>query len=316
MKIKLYGTRGSTAISNPNSVIYGGNTTNLRIYSDCIPKDTLLAVDAGTGFLPMSMDGLKEWGKKNVTILFTHYHHDHTQGLFLSPYLFIKDINLRLIGPIDTGVWPKKMIQTLVRPPYFPVHYKEIESHLSYEWFDFLQTVVIIYHPIGGQKTITKKAYETILKDGAQLKMGKTAVSIKECLVISMHKSNHPEHTVSYRFEEKPTGKTFVFMTDHENQDGLSHSLRDHIIGADFLVMDSQYTKEQYEKSTAGFGHGTPDYCARIAKEVWVKMLWLTHHDPTSTDADVDNITKSAIKYAADPTMIIFTVKDYQEIEL
>lgn len=45
-------------------------------------------------------------------------------------------------------------------------------------------------------------------------------------------------------------------------------------------------------------------------------MLWLTHHDPTSTDADVDNITKSAIKYAADPTMIIFTVKDYQEIEL
>jgi hypothetical protein len=106
------------------------------------------------------------------------------------------------------------------------------------------------------------------LKDNAQLKMGKTSVSIKECLVISMHKSNHPEHTVSYRFEEKPTEKTFVFMTDHENQDGLSHSLRDYLVGADFLIMDAQYTKERYEKSTAGFGHGTPDYCARIAKEV------------------------------------------------
>jgi hypothetical protein len=42
----------------------------------------------------------------------------------------------------------------------------------------------------------------------------------------------------------------------------------------------------------------------------------LTHHDPNSTDADVDNIAKSAIEYAADSTMNIFAVKDYQEIEL
>lgn len=316
MKIKFYGTRGSTPISNPNSILYWWNTTSLRVFSECLPKDTLLAIDAWTGFVPMSMDGLKEWWKTNVTILFTHYHHDHTQWLFLSPYLFIKNINLKLIGPVDTWVWPKKMIQTLVKPPYFPVHYKEIESHLLYEWFDFLQTVVIIFHPIWWQKTITKKEYEILVKEWNHLKIWKFSVSLNECLVILMHKSNHPEHTISYRFEEKPTGKTFVFMTDHENQDGLSNSLKSYLNGADFLVMDSQYTKERYEKATAWFWHGTPDYCARIAKEVGIKKLWLTHHDPNSTDKDVDAITQTAIDYANDPEMNIFAVADYQEIEI
>lgn len=316
MKIKFYWTRGSTPISNKNSIIYWWNTTSLRVFSECLPKNTLLSIDAWTWFVPMSTDALKEWWKSNVTILFTHYHHDHTQWLFLSPYLFIKNINLKLIWPIDTWVWPKKMIQTLVKPPYFPVHYKEVESHITYEWFEFLQTVVIIYHPIWWQKTISKREYEIILKEQNQLKFWKTSVSINECLVILMHKSNHPEHTVSYRFEEKPTWKTFIFMTDHENQDWLSNSLRSYLTWADFLVMDSQYTKERYEKATAWFWHWTPDYCARIAKEVWIKKLWLTHHDPNSTDIDVDNITKTAIEYADSPDMDIFAVKDYQEIEL
>jgi hypothetical protein len=40
-------------------------------------------------------------------------------------------------------------------------------------------------------------------------------------------------------------------MTDHENEDGLSKSLRIYLTGADFLVMDSQYTKERYENATA-----------------------------------------------------------------
>jgi hypothetical protein len=59
--------------------------------------------------------------------------------------------------------------------------------------------------------------------------MGKISVSIDECLVVFMHKSHHPEHTVSYRIEERPTGKTFIFMTDHENEDGLSKSLRNYL---------------------------------------------------------------------------------------
>lgn len=316
MKVKFYWTRGSTPISNPNSIIYWWNTTNLRVYSDCLPKDTLLSVDAGTWFMPMSIDWIKEWWKTKVTVLFTHYHHDHTQWLLLSPYLFNKSIDLKLFWPIDSWVWPQKMIQTLVIPPYFPVHYKEIESHIIYEWFDFLQTVILVFHPDWWQKTITKKEYEMVEKNKEQIKFWKKSFDLNECLVIHMHKSNHPEHTVSYRFEEKTTWKVFVFMTDHENQDWLPNSLRNYLTWADLLVMDSQYTKEKYEKATSWFWHWTPDYCAKIAKEVWIKNLWLTHHDPLSTDIDVENIAKSAIEYADDKSMNIFAVRDYQEIEI
>lgn len=316
MKVKFYWTRWSTPISNPKSIIYWGNTTSLRIYSECLPKWTLLSIDAGTWFVPMSSDALKEWWIKDVFILFTHYHHDHTQWLFLSPFLFIKNINLKLIWPVDTWVWPKKMIQSLVKPPYFPVHYKEIESHLSYEWFDFLNTVVVLFHPICWQKTISKANYESTIKEWTQIKIWKLSVSINECLVIFMHKSHHPEHTVSYRIEEKPTWKVFIFMTDHENEDWFSNSLKNYLTWADLLIMDSQYTKEKYENATAWFWHGTPDYCSRIAKEVWIKKLWLTHHDPNSTDDDIKNIENIAIEFANDSTMQIFAVKDYDEIDI
>ncbi|MBS8121479.1 MBL fold metallo-hydrolase [Candidatus Vampirococcus lugosii] len=316
MRVKVYGTRGSTPVSNSESIIYGGNTTNLRIYSECLSPGTILSIDAGSGFLPMSMDVMKEGGVENVYVLFTHYHHDHTQGLFLSPFLFMKNLNVKLIGPIDTGVGPKKMIQTLFKPPFFPVHYKEIKSNLSYEGYEFVSTLIIVFHPKYGQKTISKSIYYNILKDNSQLKIGNASVLIDECLLIFMHKSNHPEHTVAYRIEERPTGKVFVFLTDHENEYGLSSSLREFLLGVDFLIMDSQYTIERYEKATVGFGHATPDYCARIAKEVGIKKMGLTHHDPNSKDKDIEDIVQTAIDYADDENIEIFGVKDYQEEEI
>jgi hypothetical protein len=81
-----------------------------------------------------------------------------------------------------------------------------------------------------------------------------------------MIKTAHPEHTISYRFEERPTGKTFVFLTDHENTDGISNALRDHISGADLFIGDAQYDRPTYEARTAGYGHGTGEYVTRLGE--------------------------------------------------
>jgi hypothetical protein len=63
-----------------------------------------------------------------------------------------------------------------------------------------------------------------------------------------MFKINHPENTICYRFFENPTGRSFTFVTDHENQDGVSLDFQDFLHKSDFLAMDCQYSREDYDK--------------------------------------------------------------------
>lgn len=315
MKVKFYGTRGSTPVSDPDSIKYGGNTTCLRVFSDCLPENSALGIDGGTGVVPMSYDILKEKNINELSILFSHYHHDHTQGLFLSPLLFMKNIKLKLYGPLDGGVGPKKMLETLMRPPYFPVHYKEVGSHIKCFNMEFPKTLVMLFHQ-RGSKVINIDEYERILNNKGFVAINKGRYPLDNFLVVTMYRSRHPEQTVSYRFEEKPTGKVFVFLTDHENEDGIPISFKAHVGKADLLVMDSQYSRDKYERLTAGYGHGTPDYCVKVAKAVGAKMLGLTHHDPTSKDRDVEKIVDEAKKCAGNSNIEIFACADYQEIKL
>ena len=106
MKVVFYGTRGSIPVASADKVECGGNTTCLRIDSSCLPENQWLVVDGGSGIVPLGVDALKA-GVKEVCLLFTHYHHDHTQGLFLCPLLFNKSVRLRCFGPVELGVNPQ-----------------------------------------------------------------------------------------------------------------------------------------------------------------------------------------------------------------
>jgi ribonuclease BN (tRNA processing enzyme) len=316
MKLKFYGTRGSIPIANPESVRFGGNTTCVQIMSDCLPKGSILVIDAGSGFVPLTNDALQTGGVNDVTVLFTHYHHDHTQGLLLSNFMFMKGMKLVLCGPVEMGIGPKEMLQHIMQPPYFPVHSKEVASHIAYKGFEFPKTLVVLVHPQGGYKVMDVDEYERLVKTDQHLPIGKGKYPVAECLVIMMYKANHPEQTISYRFDEKPTGKVFVFMTDHQNEDGISLMMRAHIRSANLIVMDSQYSRHMYDASTAGFGHGTPDYCVKVAEEMKVGRLGLTHHNPGSTDKDIEAILEEGERKSNGSGIEIFACADYQEVEV
>jgi ribonuclease BN (tRNA processing enzyme) len=151
--------------------------------------------------------------------------------------------------------------------------------------------------------------------------VGLSRAALEESLVIRMHKTVHPEYTVSYRFEERPTGKVMVVLTDHENTDSLPLDLRNHIRGADLLVQDAQYDRSQYEASRAGFGHGTGDYAARVMKETGAARLGHTHHDPSADDDQVEAIvaeSRAWLRSNGAPAQAenVFACADYQEIEI
>jgi ribonuclease BN (tRNA processing enzyme) len=180
-------------------------------------------------------------------------------------------------------------------------------------------STVLVIHPEGGRKIMNLDVFERLTAEGAQLPFGQGKhFDLSECLVVRMHRSNHPERTITYRFEERPSGKVFVFMTDHENQDALPTRLAAHMKEADLLVMDAQFTREVYDQRTAGWGHGTPDYCATVAHAVGAKALGLTHHDPGSSDTLVDDIVEIARTWLTSRGKMIpvFGCRDYLTVDV
>jgi ribonuclease BN (tRNA processing enzyme) len=59
--------------------------------------------------------------------------------------------------------------------------------------------------------------------------------------------------------------------------------------GADLLIYDTQFTREEYE-SRPHWGHSRPDDAIEIARDAGVKQLCLFHHAPMRSDDDNDAI--------------------------
>lgn len=286
MKVKAWGTRGSIAISNPNSVQAGGNTTCYEVISDCIPHGHRLMIDAGTGFVPAGWHYLRELGNGlQYHLFFTHWHYDHILGLTLAPPTFIPNIPMTLYGPVDEGIGPKEMVQHIFKRPFFPVDARKIMHKMKFKNLEDFDVHVVIAHPKGGFATLRLDRYQSILDGKRQVSIGQRKYMIDECLVIKMAKTSHGNsNCISYRFEENPTGKVFVFCTDHEDVPSIPVDMRGHFQGADLLIMDAQYDQTRYMTQTGGYGHGTPFGCVKQGVVCGAKRMGFTHHDPSSVD--------------------------------
>ena len=59
--------------------------------------------------------------------------------------------------------------------------------------------------------------------------------------------------------------------------------------GADILVHDAQYTALEYSKHL-GWGHSSYEYAIKAASSVEIKKLVFFHHDPRSTDEQLQSL--------------------------
>lgn len=315
----FWGTRGSVPVAAGRyTQKYGGNTTALEIGSMRLPEGFFLAIDAGSGFVPFGIDASKR-GIKELLVLHTHWHHDHIQGWPLSSLVYNQDVQVHCWGPLEGGVGPRQMLDGIMKPPYFPVSFDSVSAHINCKAIKNPCSHVIVIHREGGFKKITVAELTAIeQRESSQIKMSSGSYNLNDCLVIKMLYTHHPERTISYRIEDRASGEVIVILTDHENLDGLPKDLIRHLSGADLLIMDCQYSRAMYDARTSGFGHATPDYCARTAHQVGAKQLALTHHDPASTDFDIDQILTTAeligmeLGYEGE----IVAAKDYQRISV
>ncbi len=253
LRIKFWGVRGSIPTPTQENLGYGGNTTCLEVRCG----EQVLIIDAGTGVRNLGASLLREVAGSplNLSFLFTHFHWDHIQGLpFFGP-LYIPSNKISFHA---AGGGPARLQEILggqMSAPYFPVS------------FEFLTA---------------RQHFEEAPKSGFRC---------GDCSVYPFP-LNHPQGAHGYRIEVD--GQVFVHASDFEPGDPvLDQVLREFARNADLLVIDSQYTPEEYV-TKRGWGHGTWLESTSIARECNVGQLVLFHHDPSHDDRFLDQIVENA----------------------
>ena len=147
MYLDIHGARGSMPVGTSEFGRYGGDTTCYSLHHD---DDSLVTIiDAGTG-LRLLTPQISQPGS-TVTIVLTHYHWDHIQGLSMLAPMWAGDISLRIIGPGDVA----GAVSGAISPPWFPVPIADmniefIQATESFRLGEIEVTTFPLTHPQGG----------------------------------------------------------------------------------------------------------------------------------------------------------------------
>lgn len=267
MRFQFRGTRGSLPSPGADTIKYGGNTTCIEVRSDA---DDLVILDAGTGIRELGIE-LSASMPVKCHLFVSHTHWDHIQGVPFFIPMFVPGNELTIYGPPDpvtmTGI--EAVLAKQMEYPHFPVRVAELQANISYN----------------------------TLSDGQIVDLGFAKVS-----TILM---NHP--AMNFGFKVECDGKSLFFTGDHEHLQNIyqpgdaefeeyeqvvqerSQAIVDFIRGVDVLIVDSQYTNEEYE-TKQGWGHSTYESALELARDTGAGKTYLTHHDTTRTDEELDGI--------------------------
>jgi phosphoribosyl 1,2-cyclic phosphodiesterase len=258
MKVTFQGVRGSTPAPGADFVRVGGNTSCVSVAADDGPPT--LVLDAGTGLrrLTTTLAGAPFRG----TILLTHLHWDHVQGLPFFGAGDRDDACVTLVMPAQ-GSSDGSAADVLARamsPPHFPIGPEGLRG----EW-EF--------------KTLPPGEH-----------------TIEGLAVLAADVPHKGGRTFGYRISDGHG--SFAYVPDHgphgegPGPDGFG-ARHEQILalakGVDVLVHGAQFTGAEHERAT-DFGHATIDYALALADDAGVGRLVLFHHDPGRTDAQVDQV--------------------------
>jgi len=259
--IKFWGVRGSIPTPGPETALVGGNTSCVEVVlagAGAGGVDQRIILDAGTGLRRLG-NQLVGRGPVDATILLSHVHWDHIQGIpFFTP-VFVPGTKLRFV----TGAGERPLRESLhaqMRKPHFPVDMNDLPSHLAFD----------------------------DVRDKSRIQVGEVAVTLA--------KANHPDAVFAYRLEH--AGRSIVYATDTEHYSCVDQRLVALAKDADVLIYDAQYLPEEYAghagPTRVGWGHSTWNAGVELARATGVGKLVLFHHDPMRTDEGVRAIEAMA----------------------
>ena len=237
---------------------YGGNTSCIEVRGG----GEIILLDAGTGLRALGRSLLAEFKDKplNLTMLLTHTHWDHIQGLpFFGP-IYDSRCRLRILGCKGTRQGLVNALTSQMESTYFPVPFNKLPSNIEIEEFkDF------------------------------NFNIGPVCVRAL--------RANHPGLCVGYRLCS--SNKLIAFFPDTEPRaGGKDREMIEFLRDVDLLILDSQYDSREYRQHI-GWGHGCVDDSVALALQAGVKHLSLFHHDPDHDDKRIDRLVGRARQLVA-----------------
>ncbi len=184
MLIRFWGVRGSIASPGPDTAAVGGNTSCVEV----VCGKTRIVLDAGTGLRGLGNHLLREGQPLDLTLLLSHYHWDHIQGLPFFVPVYMKQSNLTIVGGSNGVMSVKEALVHQMTAPVFPVRLDEVGASIA-----------------------TRE-----VKLGETFDVGEARVTVA--------KGNHPGGVVAYRIEHE--GKSLVYATDTEHYAAVDPALR------------------------------------------------------------------------------------------
>jgi len=251
VRVDFLGVRGSVCAPGPDFVRYGGNTSCVAVRADGDAAPALL-LDAGTGI--RTVTAMLGGAPFRGTILVSHVHWDHVQGL---PFFAAGDragASVRLVLPAQGGRSGRDLIAQTMSPPAFPI---TPEGLIGAWTFDAVQP---------GELEVEGfwvRAFEVAHKGGR-----------------------------TFGYTVRSGSVSVGYVPDHAPELGVSDDALAALAGVDVLVHDAQFLEHERPRAV-DYGHATVDDAIRLAERVGAATVVLFHHGPHRTDDALDEIGRT-----------------------
>jgi ribonuclease BN (tRNA processing enzyme) len=240
-------------MSGPDFLRYGGNTTSIEVAAD---DGRRLLVDLGTGateFAKQLMGAEFGSGTGRLSILLSHTHLDHIQGLpFFTPF-FVKGNQIRILGAAPGSMSLEDVLQNQLNPHYSPLY--------------------------GLQNLAAGVSIDTITPGGS------FTVDGFEVATAAVPHGN----IWNIAFRIAVDDKTVVFLSDVEYPDPSNPVVEALALAreCDLLIHDAMFSDAEYG-THRGWGHSSVTAALTVAERAEVRRLALFHHSPDATDDAID----------------------------
>ncbi len=261
MRLRFWGVRGSIPAPGPDTNRYGGNTSCVSVTT---ADDELIIIDMGTGLMHLGnslLSGGFGKGAGRATILLSHAHWDHIQGLGFFAPVFIPGNRFVLRGHGRSSAMLEGILEGQMNPNFSPLYtLKNLGAT-----FDVRAVVPGEPFAIGG-------------------------------VTVTAQPNPHGTTTaLAFRLEER--GRALVYASDvGYGPTGATPEVLALYRGADALIHDTTYTPaDQARRQARGFS--SYEQAADAAIAAGVRRLVTFHYDQDYGDADVDALAAACRAY-------------------